>query len=74
MDTDLIRRYDVIGSRRISNYFWVIIIGLGSLDFLLTGLSSYFHFNLLPIIHSENIIFFSARFSNVFLWFIRTFF
>ena len=58
MDTDLIRRYDVIGSRRISNYFWVIIIGLGSLDFLLTGLSSYFNFNLLPIIHSENIIFF----------------
>jgi len=58
MDTDLIRRYDVIGSRRMSNYFWAIIIGLGSLDFLLTGLSSYFNFNLLPIIHSENIIFF----------------
>lgn len=58
MNTDLVRRYDVVGSRRISNYFWAIVIGLGGLDFLLTGLSSYLNFNLLSIVHSENIIFF----------------
>lgn len=58
MNTDLIRRYSVVGSRRISNYIWTLISGLGGLDFLLTGLSSYFHFNLLPIIHSETILFF----------------
>ncbi len=58
MNTDLIRRYIVVGSRRVSNYFWAIISGFGGLGFLLTGLSSYFNFNLLPIIHSENILFF----------------
>nr|YP_009367520.1 hypothetical chloroplast RF4 [Pseudoneochloris marina]ARK14534.1 hypothetical chloroplast RF4 [Pseudoneochloris marina] len=58
MSTDLIRRYIVIGSRRVSNYWWASIIGFGGLGFLLTGLSSYLQINLLPIIHSENIVFF----------------
>lgn len=58
MSTDLVRRYIVVGSRRISNYFWAAISGLGGLDFLLTGLSSYLNINLLPIIHAENIVFF----------------
>lgn len=58
MSTDLVRRYIVVGSRRVSNYFWAAISALGGLDFLLTGLSSYFNVNLLPIIHAENIIFF----------------
>lgn len=58
MSTDLIRRYVVVGSRRGSNYAWALISGIGGLDFLLTGLSSYFKINLLPIIHSENINFF----------------
>lgn len=58
MNIDTKRRYIVIGSRRISNYWWTTIIGMGGLGFLLTGLSSYFQFNLLPIIHSENIVFF----------------
>jgi hypothetical protein len=37
----LIRRYMIIGERRISNYWWAIVISLGSLGFLLTGISSY---------------------------------
>ena len=54
---DSIRRYTVVGARRFSNIFWAATLGLGGFYFLLTGLSSYFGFNLLPIIHSENIIF-----------------
>lgn len=37
----LIRRYMIIGERRISNYWWAIIISLGSFGFLLTGITSY---------------------------------
>lgn len=58
MNSDSIRRYNVLGSRRISNYWWAIIIGCGGLGFLFTGLSSYFQFNLLPGIHAEKIHFF----------------
>ena len=38
----LIRRYMIIGERRISNYWWAFVISLGSLGFLLTGVTSYF--------------------------------
>ena len=38
----LIRRYMIIGERRISNYWWAFIISFGSLGFLFTGISSYF--------------------------------
>lgn len=38
----LIRRYMIMGERRISNYWWAFIISLGSMGFLLTGVSSYF--------------------------------
>ena len=56
--TDLIRRYTVVGSRRLSNFFWATTLGIGGFYFLLTGLSSYFGFTLLPFIHFENIVFF----------------
>lgn len=58
MNTNLVRRYVVVGSRRISNYIWAIICAIGGFDFLMTGLSSYFNINILPIIHAENILFF----------------
>ena len=58
MNPDSIRRHIVIGSRRVSNYWWATIIGMGGLGFLCTGLSSYLKLNLLPIIHSETILFF----------------
>ena len=38
----LIRRYMIIGERRISNYWWAIFISLGSVGFLSTGITSYF--------------------------------
>jgi hypothetical protein len=37
----LIRRYMIIGERRISNYWWAIVISLGSFGFLFTGITSY---------------------------------
>nr|QIA46813.1 hypothetical chloroplast RF4 [Pandorina morum] len=38
----LIRRYIIVGERRFSNYWWAIVIFLGSCGFLATGLGSYF--------------------------------
>lgn len=42
-----IRRYLIIGEKRISNYWWASVIFLGAFGFLTTGLSSYpgFHLN-----------------------------
>lgn len=57
-NSDLIRRYPVIGSRRLSNFFWAGTLGIGGLYFLLTGLSSYFGSALLPFLHFDTIIFF----------------
>lgn len=45
--TELNRRYYIIGERRLSNYWWAFIIFLGGLGFLLTGISSYLKSNLL---------------------------
>jgi hypothetical protein len=50
MSTDKIRRYIVMGSQRVKNW-WAR--SSGGLGFLLTGLSSYLQFDLLPIIHSK---------------------
>ena len=44
---NLIRRYFIIGERRISNYLWASIILIGGIGFLLTGISAYFQFNIL---------------------------
>jgi Ycf4 len=37
----LIRRYIIVGERRLSNYWWAIVIFLGSCGFLATGICSY---------------------------------
>ena len=58
MNSEAIRRYSVSGSRRMSNYWWATLLGAGGLGFFLTGLSSYLHWNVLPIIHADTIIFF----------------
>jgi hypothetical protein len=39
---NFIRRYFIVGERRLSNYWWATVICLGSFGFLFTGLSSYF--------------------------------
>ena len=48
IEQNLIKRDFIIGSRRLSNYFWTITLFLGGMGFLLTGISSYFKQNLLP--------------------------
>lgn len=65
---NLIRRYIIIGERRISNYWWAFIILLGSSGFLLSGICSYnagnpsfatgILFNLLPFVDFKDISFF----------------
>nr|YP_009184690.1 hypothetical chloroplast RF4 [Oogamochlamys gigantea]ALO62762.1 hypothetical chloroplast RF4 [Oogamochlamys gigantea] len=42
MRSNLIRRYFIVGERRISNYWWASVIFLGALGFLFVGISSYF--------------------------------
>jgi hypothetical protein len=54
---ELIRKYNVIGSRRFSNYFWSIILLIGGNGFLITGLSSYFKINFLLFLNSNSINF-----------------
>ncbi len=42
-------RYDLIlGSRRISNYLWILLSFIGGLGFFITGVSSYFQIEILP--------------------------
>lgn len=62
----LIRRYIIVGERRLSNYWWTSIVFLGSLGFFLTGLSSSLGFNLLPFLKSQEIPFFPQ---GLLMWF-----
>ena len=50
-------RQDVLGSRRLSNYFWAVVVTMGGLGFLLSGLSSYFKTNLLLVSDSSDLQF-----------------
>ena len=52
-----IRQDSVVGSRRLSNYFWNITLGLGGIGFLLAGLSSYLKINLLPFANTTELVF-----------------
>jgi len=46
------------GSRKISNFCWAFILFLGSLGFLLVGISSYLDRSLISLFSSQQIIFF----------------
>jgi hypothetical protein len=50
--------YTVPGARRLSNYIWGTILTVGGIGFLLTGLSCYFNFSILPFIKIDTIQFF----------------
>jgi hypothetical protein len=51
-------RYNLIlGSKRISNYFWLIISFLGGIGFFLVGLSSYLQIEILPFTKIDTISF-----------------
>ncbi|MCM1981730.1 photosystem I assembly protein Ycf4 [Lyngbya confervoides] len=56
-ENESVLRYRVLGSKRFSNIWWASIISIGSVGFLLAGLSSYFHRNLLPIGNATDLIF-----------------
>nr|AYC64218.1 photosystem I assembly protein Ycf4 [Pseudobryopsis hainanensis] len=59
MNTNTVWRQTVIGARRISNFCWAFIVGLGSTGFLITGLASYRPTNiLLTWVQTDNILFF----------------
>lgn len=46
---NFIYKQEIIGSRRFSNFFWAIAVSIGGVGFLLAGLSSYLHKNLLVV-------------------------
>lgn len=48
----------IAGSRQRSNFWWSLILFLGSLGFLLVGTSSYLGRNLISLFPSQQIIFF----------------
>jgi len=55
-DTDLLHQ-PVLGSRRFSNLFWATVIAVGATGFLLSGISSYLHVNLLPFSDPTALVF-----------------
>jgi Ycf4 len=50
-------RYDVLGARRFSNYWWASVILVGAAGFFLAGLSSYLKVNLLPVGEPIDLVF-----------------
>ena len=50
-------RQDVLGSRRLSNFLWAVIVTMGGIGFLLAGLSSYLKTNLLIVSDTSNLQF-----------------
>jgi len=52
-----ILRQSVIGSRRLSNYWWALIVTIGASGFLLAAISSYTKVNLLPFSDPTQLIF-----------------
>ena len=54
---DQIRQENIVGSRRVSNYFWALFLLIGGLMFLLAGISSYLKINLLPFANTTELVF-----------------
>ena len=52
-----ILRQEVLGSRRLSNYWWAAISTIGGVGFLLAGLSSYLHVNVLLVSDTTSLAF-----------------
>ncbi len=50
-------RQPIVGSRRFSNYWWATIVSIGAIGFLLAGVSSYTHVNLLPFSDPTQLVF-----------------
>nr|YP_010953751.1 photosystem I assembly protein Ycf4 [Tanaecium tetramerum]WMU99909.1 photosystem I assembly protein Ycf4 [Tanaecium tetramerum] len=54
------------GARKLSNFFWALTVFLGSLGFLLAGISSYLGKNLISFVSSEQVPFFPQGIVMVF--------
>lgn len=54
---DRLLHQKVLGSRRFSNYWWATIVTMGATGFLLAGLSSYLHINLLIVTDPTQLVF-----------------
>lgn len=50
-------RQEILGARRLSNYWWATVALLGGTGFLLAGISSYFKVNLLPFADPTMLVF-----------------
>lgn len=50
-------RYEVLGTRRFSNYIIATMVSIGGVGFFLAGLSSYFKIDLLPTGNAVDLIF-----------------
>ena len=59
-------RQNIVGSRRLSNYWWATVVFIGATGFLLAGISSYSGVNLLPIGSSTELIFFPQGIAMLF--------
>ncbi|NEO85268.1 MAG: photosystem I assembly protein Ycf4 [Spirulina sp. SIO3F2] len=55
---NLILKQTILGSRRLSNFVWGTVAAIGGIGFLLAGLSSYFHINLLLVSDPSGLLFF----------------
>ncbi|MGD1905403.1 MAG: photosystem I assembly protein Ycf4 [Leptolyngbyaceae cyanobacterium] len=52
-----ILKRSILGARRLSNYWWAVVVTSGASGFLLASLSSYFHKDLLPFADSTQLVF-----------------
>lgn len=50
-------KQEVVGSRRLSNYFFAVIVSIGGIGFFLASLSIYFHVSLLPFAQLSDLAF-----------------
>ncbi|EKQ68388.1 Ycf4 protein [Leptolyngbyaceae cyanobacterium JSC-12] len=50
-------RQTIIGSRRLSNYWWAVVVTVGATGFLLAAISSYLKINLLPFSDPTKLVF-----------------
>jgi hypothetical protein len=53
----LVRYNLILGSKRLSNYVWLLISFLGGIGFFLAGVSSYLQVQILPFTKVDNISF-----------------
>jgi len=53
----LVRYNLILGSKRLSNYVWLMISFLGGIGFFLAGVSSYLQVQILPFTKVDNISF-----------------